>query len=98
MGNMHDISANRLANKLKTKHNRKGVDIRHKEYAIEVAVNESDVYSSIGQLKRSRKNIKYLAIPEKFMDLAIRITKNTGIGVMNLNRNIKKKARRKNTY
>jgi len=95
MGRIHDIWAGHLAKMYRTKHRRRGVDIIKKHYAIEAARTKYDVYTSIDQLKRSRKPTKYLAVPWYLKSLALRLTKGTGIGVMSLNKHIIKKARSK---
>lgn len=91
----HDAAVDRIANKRGSKHKRKGVDIRHKDFAIEVAIGDSDLYQSMGQLRRSRKKKKYIAVPSRKVKKARKLTKRTGIGVMNLVGDIKKRTRRK---
>jgi hypothetical protein len=93
----HDRIADRLARKFKTEHRRKGVDIRVKDQAIEVAATPSDLYQSMGQLRRSRKQKKYLAVPREFQDKARQLTKGTGIGVMSPTGKILKRTRKKSS-
>lgn len=91
----HDAAVDRIAKRRGGRHKRKGVDIRHKDYAIEVAIGDSDLYQSLGQLQSSRKKKKYISIPSRKVKKTRRLTKGTGIGVMNLLGDIKKRARRK---
>ncbi len=97
MGRIHDIWAKHLAKKFKGKYFRRGPDVKTREKVVEVAISDSDIYSSIKQLMRSRKPKKYLAIPGYKADLAKRLTKGTGIGIMNLNGKIIKKSRKRKT-
>lgn len=90
----HDRMVKKIAKKRGGRDIRKGVDLRPKDYAIEIAVSDSDLYQSMGQLKRSRKQKKYLAVPSEFRKKALELTKNTGIGVMDGNGNILKRSRR----
>jgi len=91
----HDEIADRLAKKLGTEHRRKGVDIIKDDTAIEVAVEDSDIYSSLSQLRRSRKDKLYLSVPTKKIAQAKEVTKGTGIGVMGPNGKIHKRTRKK---
>ena len=50
MGKAHDKEANRLAKKFGTEHNRKGVDIKTEDKAIEVAVKNEDIEKYVDQL------------------------------------------------
>lgn len=93
----HDRIADRLARKFKTEHRRKGVDIRVKDQAIEVAATASDLYQSMGQLRRSRKLKKYLAVPREFQVKAGQLTRGTGIGVMSPTGKILKRTRKKSS-
>ena len=97
MGRIHDIWAKHLAKEFKGKYFHRGPDVKTREKVIEVAISDSDIYSSIKQLRRSRKPKKYLAVPEYKANLAKRLTKGTGIGVMNLNGKIIKKCRKRRT-
>jgi hypothetical protein len=89
----HDQIAENLAKKEKANYNKgKGPDIKGKERIIEVATHQSDLYSSIDQVKNYKKP-KYLATSTELIDKAKNITKGTGIGVMGPTGVIKKKAR-----
>lgn len=92
MGKTHDKMADALAKKFGTEHKCKGVDIKTKNKAIEVAVKKDDIEKSIKQLNMSRKQIKYLAVPPKKVGLAKEVTKGTGIGVMSTTGTIRKPA------
>ncbi len=91
----HDKATDRLARKLGTKHRHEGVDILIDGKAIEVAVSDEDINSSVKQLNRSRADKKYMAVPSKKVKQAREVLEGTGIGVMDLNGNIKKKPRKK---
>jgi len=93
MGSRHDRAARRIARKFRAKYRRKGVDVVAKDRAIEVACSLSDLYQSMRQLISSRRRIKYLAVPRELQDIALKLTKGTGIGVMNLRGEIIKRAR-----
>lgn len=93
MGKTHDRMADKLANKFGTEHNRKGVDIKKGDKAIEVAIKKQDIEKSVEQLNLSRKPVKYLAVPPKKVSLAKEVTEGTGIGVMSTTGNIRKRAR-----
>lgn len=89
----HDRMVDKIAKRRGGRDIRKGVDLRPKNYAIEIAVSDGDLYQSMGQLRRSRKKKKYMAVPSELRKKAIELTKNTGIGVMDGNGNIIKRAR-----
>jgi len=91
----HDAAVDRIAKRRGGRPRRKGVDIRHKDYAIEVAIGDSDLYQSMGQLHSSRKKKKYIAVPSRKVKKARKLTNRTGIGIMNLVGDIKKRTRRK---
>ena len=91
----HDKMAERLAKKFKTKHRREGVDIKVGDRAVEVATTDSDLRQSVGQLRRSRKEKKYLAVPRDKLRKAKELTEGTGIGVMGPSGKIVKRARKK---
>ena len=95
MSSDHDEIADRLAKKLGTKHRRKGVDIVYKDRAMEVAVTEEDLRQSVGQLKRSRTEKKYMVVPTPLIPKASEILEDTGIGIMNTRGTIKKRSRKK---
>jgi len=92
MGREHDEKADALAKQFGTEHNRKGVDIKQGDRAIEVAIKNEDIEKSVKQLNLSRKPIKYLAVPPKKVILAKKVTRGTGIGVMSTTGNIRKRA------
>jgi len=91
----HDEIADRLARKLGTEYRQEVVDIIKGDTAIEIAVNDSDIYSSISQLKRSSKDKLYLEVPNKKIGRAKEVTKGTCIGVMGPNGKIYKRIRKK---
>jgi len=74
---------------------REGVDLKTKDKAIEVAAGTSDLYQSVGQLRRSRKPKKYMAVPSSLAQKAKKLLKGSGIGIMDARGTIRKKARRK---
>lgn len=87
----HDKIAERLAKKFGTEYNKaKGPDVKAKKI-IEVATHESDLHTSIKQLKGFKKP-KYLATTPELVKKAKEITKGTKIGVMGPTGHIKKRA------
>ena len=91
----HDMIAEGLARKFRTRHRREGVDIRKGSRAIEVAASEGDLYQSMRQLRASRKRHKYVAVPSGLLGKAKEIARGTGIGVMGPTGKIHKRSRRK---
>ena len=92
----HEDIAKKLAKKLNGNYDaQKGVDIKTKDKAIEVEVLPTTIDQGLSQLRRSRKEKKYLAVPPELKDLAIEKTQGTGIGVMLPSTRIVKKPRRK---
>ena len=91
----HDETADKIAKQLKTKHRHEGVDIVTKGKAIEVVVTKDDLYQSVGQLKRSRAEKKYMAVPTPLIPEAKELLEDTGIGIMNTRGTIKKRSRKK---
>ncbi|MCK5602209.1 hypothetical protein KAR91_10080 [Candidatus Pacearchaeota archaeon] len=88
----HDKIAENLSKKYKSEYNKgPGPDVNAKERAIEVVSHESDLYSSLDQLKRFRKPT-YIATPSELVKKAKEVTKGTGIGVMGPTGTIRKKA------
>lgn len=88
----HDEIAKYLAKKYKTEYNKgAGPDIKAKNRVIEVVSHETDLYSSINQVKRFQKP-KYIAITPNLVKKAKEVTKGTGIGVMGPTGTIRKKA------
>ena len=91
----HDQIAKKLAQKLNTEYNKhEGMDIITKNRVIEVETTKSGIYQGINQVKRSSK-ARYIAVNKDNIRNALNATKNTGIGVMDENGNIIKKAGRK---
>lgn len=89
----HDRIAKKIAEKKGTDyHPDKGVDIRTPTQAIEVEVNAGTLKEGVKQLRGASK-ARYLAVPKELVKEAIDYTKNTGVGVMNENAKIKKRAR-----
>lgn len=91
----HDMVANRLANKLGTKHRGKGVDIVFKDVAWEVACTLRDLRTSVGQLKRSRASKKYMVVPRSLTARTKKLLKGTGIGITTTSGKIIKRSRRR---
>ena len=88
----HDRIAKDLARQHNTEYNKgPGPDIKAEHRIIEVATHESDLYSSLDQLKGYRKP-KYIATTPELFEKAKKITKGTGIGVMGPTGTIRKKA------
>ena len=88
----HNKIAKSLAKQHKTEYNEgPGPDIKAKNRIIEVATHESDLYSSLDQLKRYQKP-RYIATTPELVEKAKEITKGTGIGVMGPTGTIRKKA------
>ena len=91
----HDRLVDRLGRILGDTHHYEGVDLKPRYMAVEVAVTESDIYQSISQLNRSRKQRKYLVVPREYRNLARKTLKGTGIGLMDGDGNILKRGRKK---
>ena len=88
----HDRIAKYLAKKHKTEYNEgRGPDIKAKERIIEVAARESDLCSSLDQLKGFQKP-RYIASPSELVKKAKEVTKGTGVGVMGPTGTIRKRA------
>jgi hypothetical protein len=75
------------------KHQTNGVDIRTGNKAIEIKVTSNDLNNAVSQLKSSRKPCKYVATPLPLREKALRLTRGTGIGVMDGNGKIVKRCR-----
>ncbi len=87
----HDKIASALAKKFRTEYNKgKGPDIISRRI-VEVATHESDLYSSVDQLRGFRKP-RYLAVTPRLVKKAKEIAKDTKIGVMGPTGAIKKRA------
>ena len=90
----HDKISEYLAKKEGTQYNEgMGPDVKAQNRVIEVATHESDLYSSVDQLRGYRKP-KYIATLPELVEKATEITKGTGIGVMGPTGRIKKRAHR----
>ncbi|MFH1894138.1 MAG: hypothetical protein ABIK83_15825 [Candidatus Zixiibacteriota bacterium] len=90
----HDLISEALARNEGTSYNKgKGPDVKGPTRTIEVAVHESDLYSSIDQVKRY--NRPYIATTQELIEKAKEVTKGTGIGVMTSGGRIVKRSRRK---
>ena len=93
MKSKHDEISERLARMENVPYNKgKGPDVKGRSRTIEVATHASDLYSSIGQVKRYRR--PYIATTPDLIPKAKEITRGTGIGVMDAWGNIKKRPRR----
>ena len=91
----HDQIAESLAKKFKTEYRKhKGIDIVTDNRVIEVETTKGGIYQGINQVKRSPK-VRYIAVNDRNIQNALKATKGTGIGVMDENGNIIKRARRK---
>ncbi len=90
----HDRISEQLAKKEHVTYNRgRGPDVRGKNRTIEIAVHDSDLYSSVDQVKRFPK--PYIATTRELIPKALKVTKGTGVGVMRQNGVIVKKPRGK---
>ncbi len=91
----HDQVAEKLAKKFGTEYKKhKGIDIVTKDRVIEVETTKSGIYQGINQVKRSAK-ARYIAVNDRNIQNALKSTEGTGIGVMDENGKIVKRARRK---
>ena len=91
----HDQISEKLAKKFDVKYKKhKGIDIVTKSRVIEVETTKNGIYQGINQVKRSSK-ARYIAVNNRNIQNALNITKGTGIGVMNEQGKIIKKATRK---
>lgn len=89
----HDRIAKNIAVKKGTEyHPHKGVDVRTSTQAIEVEIDSNKFKKGVRQLQGTEK-ARYLAVPNDLVREAIKYTEGTGIGVMNENAKIKKRAR-----
>ena len=93
MASQHDRAVTRIANRYGGKHRREGTDLLTDGLTIEVAMGKSDLYQSLKQLKKSRAQKKYIAVPSDLLEDARKVTKGTGIGIMNTAGTIKKRTR-----
>jgi len=95
MSSKHDRIVKKLAKKFGVQPRRKGVDLITNDKAIKIATSESDLYQSMKQLRRSRKPKKYIVIPEELLEKARKLTKGTGIGIMDPRGNMIKRPRKR---
>lgn len=90
----HDEISKKLAKKFKTNYKPyKGIDLVTPTRVIEVETKKGGIHQGIKQVEKSPK-ARYLAVNSINIDNALGATKNTGIGVMNENGKIIKKASR----
>jgi hypothetical protein len=88
----HDRIAKNIAEKKGTEyHSHKGVDVRTSTQAIEVEVHSNTFQQGVRQLRGTNK-ARYLAVPNNLVNEAVEYTQGTGVGVMNENAKIKKRA------
>ncbi len=91
---IHDEIAEKLAKKFKTEYkSAKGIDLVLSNKVIEVETKKAGIDQGIKQVAKSSKP-RYLAVNKINIQNAIKATLNTGIGVMNENGKIMKKASR----
>ena len=91
----HDEISKKLAIKFKTGYKSdKGIDLVLPKRVIEVETKKAGIHQGISQVQRSNK-ARYLAVNKINIKNALEATKNTGIGVMNENGHIVKRASRK---
>jgi len=91
----HDQIAENLAKKFGTEYKKhQWIDIVTKKRVIEVETTKEGIYQGINQIKRSQKP-RYMAMEGKNIQNALEATEGTGIGVMDENGRILKRARRK---
>jgi len=92
---VHDQIAEKLAKKFGVEYQKqKGVDIVTKDRVMEVETKKNGIAQGIGQVKRSPK-ARYLAVNQVNIKNALQATQGTGIGVMQSNGEIVKRAGRK---
>jgi len=90
----HDQIAENLAKKFGTEYKKhQGIDIVTKKRVIEVETTKEGIYQGINQIKRSQKP-RYMAVDDKNIQNALEATEGPGIGVMDENGRILKKAHR----
>lgn len=91
----HKTTANRIANKHKTKYNEgEGVDISTPRIAVEVEPPES-VSDAMRQLQGHRKPVYIAGTNQEAVKKALEITRGTTVGVMDNQGNIIKRSKRK---
>jgi hypothetical protein len=90
----HDEIANKLAKKFNTEYkSNKGIDLVLPKRVIEVETKKAGISQGIKQVEKSDK-ARYLGVNKINIKNALESTKSTGIGVMNENGKIIKKAGR----
>ena len=91
----HDQIAEDLARKFGTEYKKhKGIDIVTGNRVIEVETTKEGIYQGINQVKRSPK-ARYIAVNDRNLQNALDATEGTGIGVMDAEGKIIKRAGRK---
>jgi len=94
MTSKHDQIANNLATKFGTEYkSNKGIDLVLPKRVIEIETKKAGIYQGIKQVERSDK-ARYLAVNNINVNNALSSTQGTGIGVMNEEGKIVKKAGR----
>ena len=90
----HDAIADRLAKKFRAKHYRTGFDVRKHDLVIEVALSEQQIRESVKKLKGSKVKRRYVAVRHEEIDKATKLARGTGVGVMNMLGEIRKRTKR----
>jgi len=91
----HDIAADRIARKLGTEYNRgKGPDIKKPNMVVEVETDQT-VKDGLRQLQGFRKSVYIAGSNQKALNVALKTTKNTTVGVMDAWGKIVKRSSRK---
>ena len=91
----HDIAANRIAKKLGTEYNKgKGPDIKKPKIVVEVETDQT-VKDGLRQLQGFRKSVYIAGSNQKALNVAVKTTKNTIVGVMDAGGKIVKRSSRK---
>jgi len=95
MGKTHKKVAKRFGRGRRGKEKKKGIDFPMEKQVNEVAVTESDIYSSVKQIQRAKKKRKaFIVTISKKVPLARKATKGTGIGIKLPSGKIVKRSRR----
>ena len=90
----HDQIAENLAKEFGAEYKKhQGIDIVTKKRVIEVETTKKGIYQGMNQIKRSPKP-RYMAVDDKNIQNALEATEGTGIGVMDENGKILKRAHR----
>ena len=94
MAKSHDRAARLIANRYGGKYDpTRSPDVRSPQRNIEVKSTTSEIPTGLGQLRWSRKPT-YIALPAAEHPGALQKLEGTGVGLMNHNGDIVKKARR----